>query len=998
VSPLLPRLAALALAGGLLVPPALAQNGIDAKSKEIAALEQQIAAIQSKIAELKGPTTKKPLTLAEANTWRSIRGAALSPDGVWFAHRVGPAEGDGELILKATKGDKEIKFPGGGGFAPMAFSADGKWFATTVSPAPPRPGAGVLALAARRVPPKVVLVNLASGEKTELEGFQSFAFNRDGATHLALRKAAAGGPSPAISGGPIPGIPTPGLGASEPPSQGHTGTDLVLRELATGLELTLGNVSEYSFNKQGTLLAMVIDSAGQTGNGVQLRDMKTGALLPLDTAKANYQGLNWNESGDALVVLKGVEDKAVEGGKSYSVIGFTEVGPAAKKAVYDPKSDSTFPKGMGISTNRTALWTDDLSALSFGIVAQKPATEPKREEAKKEDPKEPEPKKDGPGPGRRRPSGASGGGKPDLVVWHWKDERLQSQQQVEESRDKSFTYLCVYRVKEKKFLRLADDVVRNVQLAPKHKFAVGSDLNPYQLMSTLDGKRFEDIYVTDLATGERKKALTKVRWVFGASPDGTHLLYHDDGHFRTLELATLKTFNISENTATSFVDAEDDHNIEKPPTRTIGWSADGKAVLVSDGWDIWQLGVHGESPTNLTLDGKAKGIRYRGRAMLDPEEKGIDLTKPMYIPMMEERTKKAGYGRIEPGKPGLTVLAWADAQIGSPMKAKHADVFVYSRQTNQDPPDFYVTDASLKDGKRVTDLKSQQAGYKWSAGARLVDYVGLNGKPLQAALFLPADYKPGQRYPTIVYIYEKLSDGLHMYMPPGTGGFNKSIYTSNGYAVLMPDIKYQLNDPGVSAVKCILPALDAAIASGVVDPARVGLHGHSWGGYQTAFLVTQTDRFKAAIAGAPLTDLISMYSSIYWNAGITNQQIFESSQGRFTGGYWEQQEAYIRNSPVYHARNVTTPLVILHNDKDGAVDFTQGIEYFNTLRRLQKPVVMLQYKGENHGLAKAENRKDYAVRMREFFDHHLMGKPAPDWWTDGVPHLKMDEHLKGRKE
>ncbi|HEY1186850.1 MAG TPA: prolyl oligopeptidase family serine peptidase, partial [Gemmata sp.] len=202
--------------------------------------------------------------------------------------------------------------------------------------------------------------------------------------------------------------------------------------------------------------------------------------------------------------------------------------------------------------------------------------------------------------------------------------------------------------------------------------------------------------------------------------------------------------------------------------------------------------------------------------------------------------------------------------------------------------------------------------------------------------------------------------------------------------------------PGVSAVECILPALDAAVATGVVDNDKVALHGHSWGGYQTAFLVTQTNRFKCAIAGAALTDLVSMYSSVYWNAGMANQPIFESSQGRFTGGYWDLQEAYIRNSPVHHAKNVKTPLLLLHNDKDGAVDFTQGVEYYNTLRRLQKPVVMLQYKGENHGLVKPENRKDYALRMREFFDHHLKGAPAPDWWAEGIPHLKMDEHLKNR--
>ncbi len=341
------------------------------------------------------------------------------------------------------------------------------------------------------------------------------------------------------------------------------------------------------------------------------------------------------------------------------------------------------------------------------------------------------------------------------------------------------------------------------------------------------------------------------------------------------------------------------------------------------------------------------------------------------------------------------MLLWDDCNFGPPQKARNADVFVYTRQTSVNYPDYYLTDASFKNSTKVSDANPQQKDYAWSAGAKLIEYKGTGGKRLQGALYLPANYQPGKKYPTVVYIYERLSQGLHFYSPPSAAGFNKSIYTSNGYAVLTPDITYRLNDPGLSSMECILPALDAAIATGVVDGDRLALHGHSWGGYQTAFAVTQTNRFKCAIAGAPLTDLVSMYSSVYWNTGSANQPIFESSQGRFTSGYWDLQDAYIRNSPVYSARNVTTPLVILHNDKDGAVDFTQGIEYYNTLRRLQKPVVMLQYKGENHGLAKPENQKDYAVRMREFFDHYLMGKPAPEWWAKGVPFLKTAEQTKG---
>src|SRR5262249_541245 len=243
-------------------------------------------------------------------------------------------------------------------------------------------------------------------------------------------------------------------------------------------------------------------------------------------------------------------------------------------------------------------------------------------------------------------------------------------------------------------------------------------------------------------------------------------------------------------------------------------------------------------------------------------------------------------------------------------KAKNADVFVYTRETEKDYPDYYATDKSLQNARKLTNANPQQSKYRWTKGSRLINYTTTNGANRQAALFLPNDYQEHKRYPTIVYIYEKLSQGLHRYPMPvvGGGGFNVATYTSHGYAVLMPDIVYQVNDPGRSAVSCVLPALEAAIATGVVDRERVGLHGPSWGGYQPAFLITQTEAFKAAVAGAPLTNLISMYSSIYWNVGIANQPIFESSQGRFTAGYWENLEAYMRNSPVYFAKNVKTPL------------------------------------------------------------------------------------------
>ncbi|MFN0107992.1 MAG: S9 family peptidase, partial [Blastocatellia bacterium] len=828
---------------------------------------------------------------------------------------------------------------------------------------------------------KVAIVNLATEKKTEFDKIRRFGFSGENAGWVALHRYGADAPA-----GPPAGATPPTGGAAAP--ERATGSDLILHELATDNELNLGNVADFAFNKKGDWLAWTIDANEKIGNGIQVRNMANGALLPLDSGKAVYRGLNWTEKGEALAAVKGVEDKGYED-KLYSVVavsGFASGAP--QKTVYDPHADKDFPAGLTVSPNRPPTCTEDFGALMFGI------HEVKKKKADKSGDK-PEAPAGAASAAMRRPQ-EDEPEKPDLVLWHWKDGRLQSQQQVEEPRDKNFSYLATYRLAEKKFIRLADDELRNVTAAPKQKFGIGADNREYETMGSLDGRRYQDIYVVDLKTGARKLAVKKNRWSFGASPDGTRMLYHDDGNFFVYDMASGQATNITKNVPSVFWDQDDDHNVVKPPTNIIGWTKDGASALITDDWDIWNVPVNGGQATNLTVNGKKEKIRYQARYRIDPEEKGIDLAAPMHLRVYGEWTKKAGIGLIANGKPGVKMLTWDDASFGGLMKAKKADAWFYTRETHADAPDYYVADASLSGGKKITTANSQQKDFLWSSGAKLIDYTSAKGDKLQGALFLPANYEPGKSYPTIVYIYEKLSQGLNNYTVPTYNGFNKTTYTSNGYAVLMPDIVYKVNDPGMSAVWCVLPALEAAIKTGIVDKDRVGIQGHSWGGYQTSFLVTQTDAFRAAIAGAPLTEMITMYNSIYWNSGGGNMAIFESSQGRFTGSPLDVPEAYQRNSPITHAKNVKTPLVILHNDKDGAVDFTQGIFYYNTLRRLQKPVVMLQYKGENHGLRVPANMKDYTIRMREFFDHHLKGKSAPKWWIEGVPHLKLKEHLEER--
>jgi len=943
---------------------------------------------------------KPPIEIENITAWKTLGATILSSDGQWFAYRLAPQVGDAEIVVRHARTDKELRFPageqpqaaavagggrGGAGAASssLAFSDDAKWVAFTTYPS--RKDAQRLKRQRRPIQSSVTVVNLATGDKREYPKIRRFAFSGESSAWIALHRyqpeasgQGGGGPAPAGRGATAPDRPK--------------GSDLILRELATGNELNVGNVSEFSFRKDGRFLAYAVDAQDKAGNGVQLRNMQSGAVTPLDSASATYERLTWTEKGEALGVLRGTDDKAYKD-KLYALVGFTDVAATPKRIVYDPATDATFPKGMTISPNRDPQWTDDLQAMLFGI-----------HEPRKKDPSETE-NADAAGEGARgEGAGANGQAadadeKVDLVLWHYKDPRLQTQQEVQEQRDRAYSYLAEYRLDTKKFIRLADDEMRTVTVNPKSRWADGTDDREYELMGSLDGRHFEDVYSIDLTTGIRKPALKHARYVTGASPDGSKLLYYEDGHYHVYALDTGQDRNITQGLPVSFVDAEDDHNEIKPPVAAIGWASDNKNILLTDRWDVWQVPVGGGQAVNLTGNGKKDAIRYQQRFAIEPREdrdEGIDLSKPLYFRAYGEWTKKGGIARIEPGKAGVKMLAWGDAFYGTLMKAKRSEDFVYTQGSSTVPSDYYITDAGFTTQSRLTDQRPQVAQFAWSSGVQLVNYTSDKGDKLQGALFLPANYEKGKSYPTLVNFYEKMSQTANQFANPTSNGFNRSVYTSRGYAVFVPDIVYRVNDPGMSAVWCMVPAVKAAIATGVVDPKRIGITGHSWGGYQTAFLVTQTDIFAAAVAGAPLTDMVSMYSLVYKNSGGANGAIFESSQGRFKGGYWDNWDAYYRNSPVFFAKNVHTPLMILHNDKDGAVDFTQGLEYFNTLRRMQKPVIMLEYIGENHGLRKPANQRDYTARMMEFFDHYLKGALAPDWMEKGVPRLKMEEHLKER--
>jgi dipeptidyl aminopeptidase/acylaminoacyl peptidase len=322
-----------------------------------------------------------------------------------------------------------------------------------------------------------------------------------------------------------------------------------------------------------------------------------------------------------------------------------------------------------------------------------------------------------------------------------------------------------------------------------------------------------------------------------------------------------------------------------------------------------------------------------------------------------------------------------------PAKARDADVFLTTASTFRDYPDLLVTDHAFREFHKVSDADPQLAGLSWGS-AEMIHYSNTDGVPLDAILYKPENFDPAKKYPLLVYIYERLSQGIHNFIEPRPQhSINVSYYVSNGYLVLEPDIAYRLGYPGQSALNCVLPAIQAVINKGGVDEKSVGIQGHSWGGYQVAYMVTRTNRFRAAAAGAPVADMISAYDGIRWGPGIPRQFQYERTQSRIGGSLWEYPLRYVENSPVFLADRITTPLLLLHNDSDDAVPWTQGIEFYLALRRLNKEAYMFSYNGEFHALRRRPDQKDYTLRLQQFFDHFLRGGPKPGWMEHGIPYI-----------
>jgi dipeptidyl aminopeptidase/acylaminoacyl peptidase len=583
--------------------------------------------------------------------------------------------------------------------------------------------------------------------------------------------------------------------------------------------------------------------------------------------------------------------------------------------------------------------------------------------------------------------------KPVYDLWHFQDDFIQPMQKSRAAQERNRTYRTAYHIATKKVVPLADPTLAEVQMSETGEYGFGQDDRAYRREVEFD-KRYADLYLVDAATGDRKKVASKQAGLIQWSHEGNYAVHFDGKDWTSIAAPSGAVTNLTAKLNVRFFDEDDDHPDTPRSYGFGGWLRDGKSVLLYDRYDVWQVAADGSSAVNLTDGmGRAEGIVFRVvRLADDPRERGVDPAKPLLLRAESLETRESGFYRDRIGgtqRPERIV--WGARNYGNPVKARNADVLLFTASRFDEYPELQLTDLSFKAPRKLTNLGNQMSAYAWGT-SELMQFRSIDGQALKATLVKPANFDPKKKYPMIVYIYERLSQNVHSFVAPSPSqNVNASHYASNGYLILYPDIAYRIGYPGESALKCVLPAIDAVVAQGFVDDRAIGIQGHSWGGYQIAYMVTQTNRFKAAAAGAPVSNMFSAYNGIRWGPGLPRQFQYERTQSRIGGTPWQYPLRFLENSPIFHADKIQTPLLLLHNDQDDAVPWYQGIELFLGLRRLGKEAYMFTYNGEPHGIRKRVNQKDYARRTQEFFDFELKGAKKPEWMERGRPYLEKED-------
>lgn len=872
----------------------------------------------------------KSLTVDDLITWQRITDREISDNGKWVACKMEPWEGDATIYLYAAQGQETATFSPADKFA---FSASSGYLVVTQTPGKSTVDSlKVLKTKEDKMPMNTLVIYSVAGKKETIDSLKTFKL-ADEADWIAYQR-------------------------------GRKDSTLYVRSLDGSKTFQFPTVTDFQFAKKSGMLYYTSAAEGEAG--IFTLNPEKGSPALIKEGKGVFKQTTFDEKGERLAFLYCADKDS-----SYKALSLwlSEHNAPAKEIA--TRGNKAFPAEWVINENGMLQFSKSASRLFFGT--------------------SPEP--------RQKDTTQLAENRPNVQVWSWDEPVQYTVQNYNKEKDLKKSYQAVYNLGNGSIFQLANEELPNIQLGNEGDapLALLSTSRPYSLSSMWEARTRSDYYTVSLGNGERKQIAQADYGRFRLSPQGKYAYWYGetDSCWYTIALAEGKQYRLT--TPESFPAWDEENDVPDYPYAhgAAGWTANDQNLLIYDRYDIWKFDPTAATPPiNLTVNGRKEKLSYR-LEQLDKEARFIDLGKPQLLKGFNEATKGYGFYNARLSAPAApkTLLA-GNYMLRSINKAKNTDDVIYTMETFQQYPDIHYSTLAFKKSVQLTHGDKQQEGFIWGT-AELVSWISLDGRPLEGVVYKPANFDPNKKYPMMVNFYERNSETLYNYrMPePHRSTIDYHLYNSNEYVIFNPDIRYVDGYPGESCYNCLMPGITMMIAKGYIDEKGIGAQGHSWGGYQVAYLATRTNLFSAIESGAPVVNMFSAYGGIRWGSGMARSFQYEHTQSRLGATPWSSPLRYLENSPLFTMDKVQTPILIMHNDADGHVPWYQGIEYFVAMKRLGKPCWLLNYTGEPHWPMHMANRIDFQRRMFQFFNHYLKNDKMPKWMSEGVPAVEQPFEL-----